>query len=111
MFGEYTGLVITAGASVAVALIGAVSMVIAKRSSSPVPIQDVWAENRQLNAEKDVLEQKHREVLDAFNVAISWIERAIRNDHDGRPLPEFTSDERDVIGKVRRAPSPNERTA
>ncbi len=104
MFGEYTGLVITAGASVLVALIGAGAMLVAKRSSSPVPIQDVWAENRQLNAEKDVLEQRNRDILDAFNVAISWIERAISNDHNGKPLPEFTSDERNVIGKVRRAP-------
>lgn len=102
--GEYTGLVITAGASVAVALIGAIAMVIAKRSSSPVPIQDVWAENRQLNAEKDAIEKKYYDVLDAFNVAISWIERAINSDHNGRPLPEFTTEERDVIGKVRRAP-------
>jgi hypothetical protein len=97
MFGEYTGLVITAGASVAVALIAMLGTLIAKRSSTPVPIQDVWKENRELRAE-------FRNMQVGFDVLFHWMERAISTWGDPGGPPVFTDQDRAALEKVRAAP-------
>lgn len=100
------GTVITVGGSVVVAVIGGAFMVWAKRHTpaTPVTVPDVWGENRKLREEADSDHLRIREFEDAFAVAFRWMERAIRDWNTGKPIPEFTDEEKQVIGKVRRAP-------
>lgn len=93
------GTVITVGGSVVVAVIGGAFMVWAKNHTpaAPTPIQDVWDENRTLRSEI-------RDLENAFDVAFQWIQLAIRNVSDGKPLPEFSDEETATIGKIRRPP-------
>lgn len=93
------GTVITVGGSVVVAVIGGGFMVWAKNHTpaAPTPIQDVWDENRTLRAEI-------RDLENAFDVGFRWIEQAVRDWNTGRPLPQFTDEDKAIIGKIRRAP-------
>jgi len=96
---ENFGTIITVGGSVMVAIIGGGFALWAKNHTPKqvVPIQDVWAENRTMRNEI-------RDLENAFDVAFRWMERAIRDWNTGRPLPEFTREDEQVIGKIRHAP-------
>lgn len=45
-------------ASIIVAVVGAVGLIVVRRTRGPVAIQDLWAENRQLRADLQALEEK-----------------------------------------------------
>jgi hypothetical protein len=100
------GTVVTVGGSIVVAVIGGAFMVWAKHHTPAVPVSvpDVWGENRKLREEADERTDRIREFEDAFAVAFRWMERAIRDWNTGKPVPEFSDEEKQVIGKIRRAP-------
>lgn len=85
------GVFVTVGGSIAVALIGAAGLVWAKGRSpgrEPVPVQDIWAENRQLTADYrtvnrayDELRLEHRNLEDRFD-ALSDEIRAYKQEKD-----------------------------
>lgn len=96
---QYTGTVLVVGGSVVVAIITVALPIWAKNHTpqAPPPLPDVWGENRTLKGEI-------RDLENAFDVAFQWIQLAIRNVSDGKPLPEFSDEEKATIGKIRRAP-------
>jgi hypothetical protein len=96
---QNVGTILTVGGSIVVAVITVAGAAWAKNHTpkQPVPIQDVWGENRTLRTEL-------REVRDAFDALFDWAERAIRLWGASVSVPLFTKSERDTISKVRRLP-------
>lgn len=103
------GTVLTVGGSIAVAIImGVVGPIWAKNHTprQPIPIQDVWTENRNLRADListedrfDDLEKKYHRVHAAFNAAWAYVERLI-NAWGAPHVPSLTPTERRRINAV-----------
>lgn len=100
---QLLGLVITAGASVLVALIGGNALVKAKRTpapAEPVPVQDVWEENRKVRNEIRELRGELRTVHGALGVSLRWMQRAIRDWGTGYPPPPLSEAEIELLEKA-----------
>lgn len=121
------GTILTVGGSVVVAFIGGMSLIWAKGKAparEPVPIQDIWEENRQVTREYRELRGKHGELEDKFDgladefkkyrterdaevkitrhaVEILWnyVER-IKAAWGSDAMPNLTPDERNILTQV-----------
>ena len=103
--GEYTGLLITAGSAVLVALIGGILAIVAKNRPTPVPINDVWDENREMRRENSEMRVEIRTLQDAFGILFHWVERAASDWNQNKPMPTFSEEERIILEKVRASPA------
>lgn len=83
-FEQNAGTIITVGGSVIVAVVAGAFALWAKHHTprQPVPIQDVWSENRSLRADLigvegrlDDLDRLHRTALDAISILWRYVER------------------------------------
>ena len=95
-------------ATVAVALISAVALVIVRRIRGPVTIQDLWGENRQLRKDLDAISRKvdalllsretqlniNRTMGEGFDAQAALIERT-------RVADGFTPQEATAVGRAR----------
>lgn len=102
------GTALTVGGSIVVAIIGGLFAVWAKNHvpKQPIPIQDVWTENRALRddlrtSEKHYgeLDDRHRVLRDAFDALHAYVARLIAAWGLG-PLPAMTPSERRKIAAV-----------
>lgn len=93
------GTLLTVGGSVVVAIIGLIGALWVKHHTpkQPIPITDVWGENRTLRREL-------AELRDAFDALFAWAERAIHQWGASLNVPLFTKGERALISKIRRLP-------
>lgn len=100
----------TAGTSVAVALIGAYAMFRAKKvppGREPVPLKDIWEENRLTRHEADLerdekiaLERRVANLATAAVVMWDYIIRLTDNWGSDRPMPKLSRTERAAIDRV-----------
>lgn len=100
---DLLGFVISGGATVIVAGIGAWAMKQAKRTppaAEPTPVQDVWAENWKRGAEIKVLNGEIKVVRAAYTVALDWIERALRIWNRGDAAPALSRREYEILEKA-----------
>jgi hypothetical protein len=73
---QYAGTILTVGGSVTVALIGAYAMIRARKASpgrEPVPIQDIWEENRLVTKDYRDLRREHGELEEKFTALSSEV--------------------------------------
>lgn len=110
MTGELPGWVIP-GASVIVAIIGAIALIVVRRTRGPVAIQDLWTENRQLRADMTTLEEKvdrliagketqltvNRIMSEGFDALSGYVERITER---GKK-PSYTPTEHNAIERAR----------
>jgi hypothetical protein len=103
---QNVGTALTVGGSIVVAVVGGVFGIWAKHHAprQPIPIQDVWSENRSLRtdllgAEKryDDLELQHRKVIAALEVLWRYVQR-VKTAWGLRPdMPQLTAAERRAL--------------
>ncbi|MDF2992099.1 MAG: hypothetical protein K0S37_2613 [Microbacterium sp.] len=103
------GTVLTVGGSVLVAIIAGAFALWAKHHTprQPVPIQDVWSENRSLRADLlgveqrlEVLDGNYRSVLDGISVLWRYVER-IKVAWGVQPdMPTLTAAEHRTLARV-----------
>jgi hypothetical protein len=105
---QNVGTALTVGGSIIVAVVGGVFGIWAKHHSprQPIPIQDVWSENRALRADLvatenryDDLEDRYRKARDALAVMWDYVRR-LRANWGRTPIPVLTSSERRAVAAV-----------
>lgn len=104
------GTIMTVGGSIVVAFIATMGAVWAKRArpgSEPVPIQDVWEENRLLLSDAKTarnenrrLERKVDEAIAAVDVLWRYVQRIRVVWPDETPLPELSPRDKDIVARV-----------
>jgi hypothetical protein len=106
------------GASVIVAIIGAIALIVVRRTRGPVAIQDLWTENRQLRTDMTSLEAKvdkliasketqltvNRIMSEGFDALSGYVERTTEQGHQ----PSYTSSEALAIHRARTLRSDDE---
>lgn len=102
------GTVLTVGGSIAVAVIGVIGAVWAKSHTpkQPIPIQDVWTENRALRAdltgterERDDYKDRYEAARDAARALWAYLTR-LRDSWGHEPIPQMTAWERRKVQAV-----------
>jgi hypothetical protein len=102
------GTVLTVGGSIIVTIVGGVFAIWAKNHAprQPVPIQDVWSENRALRADLvstekryDELEEKYRKARDALTAMWAYVRR-LKHHWGQTPIPTLTPSERRAVHAV-----------
>lgn len=96
------------GASVMVALIGAVALLVVRRVRGPVTIQDLWKENRQLRTDLEKTDAKVEALMRSQQTQIT-INRVMGEGFDALSggvermsvKPTFTPVEHDAISRAR----------
>lgn len=105
----YAGQIITIGGSLCAALIGAGAMVRARRATpgrEPVPLRDIWEENRLTRKEADAardenLALERREINQGMALVVMWRYVGRLIDSWGSPaMPKLTRGERAAIERV-----------
>lgn len=106
---ENAGTALTVGGSIVVAIIAAVGALWAKHHTprQPVPIQDVWSENRSLRADLlgaedrfETLDAKHRKALDALAALWRYVERVRAAWGVRTHMPSLTPAERRTLASL-----------
>jgi len=105
---QNVGTALTVGGSIIVAIIGLVGAIWAKTHTpkQPIPIQDVWTENRSLRADLiseekryGELEDRYRAARDAIDALRAYVARLIAA-WGVQPLPTMTTSERHKVAAV-----------
>jgi hypothetical protein len=106
---QYAGTILTVGGSIGVAFIGGYAMVRARKASpgrEPVPIQDIWVENRRAREEADreraeniALERRVANQGSAIVVLWRYVQHLTGS--WGQPeMPQLSREDRTVIDRV-----------